>query len=150
MLSLICAADRPLGWKGGAGMSAQQRHGLESAALVRYAREAPETPVAEVLSQAAITVIRTLVVGERLLPPAERDCAPPGDIRTWVVWLARTSGFRPSKRRPLPGARVLGRACESVRMLADWEQMKTSGLERQSGPSSKPFRTESLDETDGT
>lgn len=51
---------------------------------------------------------------------AER--APPHDIRTWVVWLAMTSGFRPSKRRPLPGDAVLWRACADLGHLVQYEQ----------------------------
>jgi len=54
--------------------------------------------------------VRTLAVCERLLPPVERDREPPGDIRTWMVWLARSAGFRRSKRKPLREAKVLGRA----------------------------------------
>ena len=54
---------------------------------------------------------------------AER--APPRGIRTWVVWLAMTSGFRPSRRRPLPGDAVLWRACAEVGHLVQYEQERS-------------------------
>ncbi|MDE0104941.1 MAG: hypothetical protein OXN89_21390 [Bryobacterales bacterium] len=66
-------------------------------------------PVGEALSPVAMRAIWTLAVCERLLPPVERDREPAGVIRTWVVWLARSAGFRPSKRQPLRGATVLRR-----------------------------------------
>ena len=51
----------------------------------------------------------------------QRGRSPPGDIRSYVVRLARTVGFIPSKRRPLPGNEILWRAWldlqRSVRML---------------------------------
>ena len=56
-----------------------------------------------------------------------RPTAPPRDIRTWVVWLAMTSGFRPSKCRPLPGDAVLWRACADMGHLVQYEQER-SGL----------------------
>ena len=128
--------------------------------MARYAREAPDTPVEQVLSRAARRAIAILVYEQQLLPPSEREREPPGDIRAWVVLLARTAGFRPSKRRPLPGAKVLGRACEHVRFCVHWDQLKravdansphkaASKLERELGPFSKFFRAESSDGTEG-
>ena len=39
----------------------------------------------------------------------QRGRSPPGDIRNYAVRLARTVGFIPSKRRPLPGNEILWR-----------------------------------------
>ena len=79
-------------------------------ALDRYARDAPDTPVGEVLTAGEQEVIEEVVRKGQLLPPAERGQPAPADICSWVVWLARIVGFRPSKRRPLPGNEVLWRA----------------------------------------
>ena len=79
--------------------------------LDRYARDAPDTPAAEVLSDDERQVIGTVVRAERLLPPAEREKPFAPDIRTWVAMLARMAGWRPSKRSPLPGNQVMWRAC---------------------------------------
>ena len=81
--------------------------------LDRYARDAPETPAEEVLTEDERQVIGTVVRAERLLPPAESGKPFPPDIRSWVVLLARMAGWRPSKRRPLPGneVRVFRRIC---------------------------------------
>ena len=70
--------------------------------LHRYARDAPETPAVEVLTEDERQVIGTVVRAEGLLPPAERGKPFPPDIRSWVVLLARMAGWRPSKRSPLP------------------------------------------------
>ena len=78
--------------------------------LERYARDEPDTPAAEVLSEGEREVIRIVVRAERLLPPAERERPFPADIRSWVMLLGRMAGWRPSKRRPLPGNEVLWRA----------------------------------------
>ena len=78
--------------------------------LDRYARDEPETPAAEVLTEDEREVIGVVVRGERLLPPAERDRPFLPDIRSWVVLLARIAGWQPSARRPLPGNEVLWRA----------------------------------------
>jgi len=96
--------------------------------LARYAREAPDTPAAEVLTRDEMRVIWAQVKAKRLLPPQERGRPPPGDIRTWVVLLARTTGFRPSKRRPLPGNEVLWRACEDL-----WRAVDTLQALRETG-----------------
>ncbi len=48
----------------------------------RYARDAPRTPVGEVLTWDEIKVLWALVRADDLWPGAERDCAPPSDIRT--------------------------------------------------------------------
>ena len=78
--------------------------------LDRYARDAPDTPAAEVLTEDERQVIGTVVRAERLLPPAERGKPFPPDIRSWVVLLARMAGWHPSKRSPLPGNQVMWRA----------------------------------------
>ena len=90
--------------------------------LARYARDAPHTPVDEVLTWDEITVLWTTVQALGLWRPSARDRAPPRDIRTWVVWLAMTSGFRSWKRRPLPGDAVLWRACANLGRLVQYEQ----------------------------
>ena len=63
--------------------------------LQRYAREEPETPAREVLSETEMEVIEDFVQFRRLLPPAQRERPPPEDIRGRVVRLARIAGFRP-------------------------------------------------------
>ena len=78
--------------------------------LDRYARDAPDTPADEVLTDDERQVIGLMVRAEGLLPPAERGRPFPPDIRSWVVLLARMAGWQPSKRRPLPGNEVLWRA----------------------------------------
>ena len=94
--------------------------------LARHARDAPDTPVEEVLTPDEREVIGTLVRKQQLLPPQERGRAPPPDIRTWVVWLARTAGFRPSRRRPLPGNEILWRAYSHVALIAHFQQLARS------------------------
>ena len=39
------------------------------------------------------------------------------DIRSWVVLLARMTGWHPSKRQPLPGNEVLWRACVDLQTM---------------------------------
>ena len=85
--------------------------------LDRYARDAPDTPAAEVLTEDERQVIGTVVRAERLLPPAERDKPFPPDIRSWVVLLARMAGWHPSKRSPLPGNQVMWRACVQLQTM---------------------------------
>ena len=85
--------------------------------LDRYARDAPDTPADEVLTDDERQVIGLVVQAERLLPPAERGRPFPPDIRSWVVLLARMAGWRPSKRRPLPGNEVLWRAFVQLQMM---------------------------------
>ncbi len=84
--------------------------------LDRYARDAPDTPVEKALNEDERQVIGTLVRGQRLLPPSARGRPWPPDIRSWVLLLARTAGWHPTKRRPWPGNEVLWRAY--VRMQA--------------------------------
>ncbi len=86
--------------------------------LDRYARDAPDTPADEVLTDDERQVIGTVVRAERLLPPAERGKPFPPDIRSWVVLLARMAGWHPSKRSPLPGNQVMWRACVQLRTMA--------------------------------
>ena len=78
--------------------------------LDRYARDRPDTPADQVLTATEREVIARVVQAEGLLPPAERNRPPPPDIRSWVVMLARMTGWQPSRRRPLPGNEVLWRA----------------------------------------
>ena len=56
---------------------------------------------------------------KQLQPPGERGRPPPKDIWSWVILLARTTGFRPSKRQPLPGNEVLWRACVDLWRAVD-------------------------------
>ena len=85
--------------------------------LQRYARDAPETPAADVLTADEREVIGLVVRAERLLPPGERDQPFQPDIRSWVIRLARMAGWHPSKRQPLPGNEVLWRACVQLQMM---------------------------------
>jgi len=42
-----------------------------------------------------------------------------------VVWLARTVGFPPSKRRPLPGEQIMWRAYVKLQVqLSRWRLMR--------------------------
>ncbi len=90
--------------------------------LQRYAREAPQTPAAAVLSADERAVVERVVVAERLLPPRERGQPLGPDIRTWVVLLARMAGWQPSKRHPLPGNEVLWRANVQLQMMVRLRQ----------------------------
>ncbi len=99
-------------------------HKAKATSLARYVRDAPQTRVDEVLTWDEIEVLWVQVRALDLWRPTEPDRAPPGDIRTWVVWLAMTSGFRPSKRRPLPGAIVLRRAYAALWRLVRYEQKR--------------------------
>ena len=85
--------------------------------LERYARDAPETPAAEVLTEDEREAIGVVVRAERLLPPVQRGRPFAPDIRSWVVLLARMAGWHPSKRQPLPGNQVLWRACVQLQMM---------------------------------
>ena len=94
--------------------------------LQRYAREEPQTPVREVLSETEMEVIEDFVQFRRLLPPAQRERPPPEDIRGWVVRLARIAGFRPWKRQPLPGNQVLWKAWKIVQICVLREQARAA------------------------
>ena len=85
--------------------------------LDRLARDAPDTPAEEELTEPEREVIEAVVRSERLRPPGERGTPIAPDIRTWVILLARTTGWRPSKRRPLPGNEVLWRAYVSLQHM---------------------------------
>ena len=92
-------------------------------ALDRYARDAPDTPVGEVLTEDEQEVIEEVVRKGRLLPPAERGKPRPADIHSWVLWLAGIAGFRPSQRRPLPGNEVLWRAFVKMQTIVWFKQL---------------------------
>ena len=97
----------------------------QAQSLGSYARDAPDTPAEQVLTQDERAMILAVVRKKRLLPPAERGRPPPKDIRSWVVWLARTVGFRPSKRRPLPGHQLIWRAYVKLQVrLEGWRIMR--------------------------
>ena len=94
--------------------------------LQRYARDAPETPAPEVLSETEMEVIEDFVQGRRLLPASQRERPPPEDIRGWVVRLARIAGFRPWKRQPLPGNQVLWKAWKIVQICVLHEEARAA------------------------
>ncbi len=85
--------------------------------LDRYARDEPETPAAEGPAEDVREVIGIVLRGRRLLPLAERGRPFPPDIRNWVLLLARSAGWQPSIRRPLPRSEVLWRACVALQTL---------------------------------
>ena len=87
--------------------------------LARYARDAPGTPARQVLTRDEMLMIWVQVKNKQLQPPGERGRPPPTDIRSWVILLARTTGFRPSKRQPLPGNEVLWQACVDLWRAVD-------------------------------
>ena len=81
--------------------------------LARHARDAPQTPAEDLLTQDERAMIR----GVRQAPSTAADGRARQTVRnghkrhkSWVVLLARTVGWRPSKRRPYPGNEVLWRA----------------------------------------
>ena len=81
-----------------------------------------EMPAVDVLSGGGRAVIGIVVRAERLLPPGERDRPFPPDIRSWVKLLGRMAGWRPSKRRPLPGNEVPWRANVQMQgMVRFWQ-----------------------------
>ena len=90
--------------------------------LDRYARDEPETPAGDVLTEDEQGVIGTVVQAEGLLPPRERGRPFPPDIRSWVILLARIAGWHPSKRRPLPGNEVLWRAFVQLQGMVRYRQ----------------------------
>lgn len=68
--------------------------------LDRYARDEPETPAAEVLTEDEREVIGIVVRGERLLPPAERGRPfPPNGIQAECC---NTCGSSSRGRAPVP------------------------------------------------
>lgn len=91
-------------------------------ALDRYARDAPQTAVGEVLTADEQDVIATTMRTRQLLPLGERGRAPPPDIRSWVVWLRRMARFRRSQRRPRPGNKMLWRAYPAPQMIVQHKQ----------------------------
>ncbi len=90
--------------------------------LERYARDAPQTPAAEVLTGDEMAVIEAVAEAEGLRPPGERGQPPGADIRTWVVLLARLRGWRPKKRRELPGNEVLWKAYQQLQTMVRYRQ----------------------------
>ena len=78
--------------------------------LARHARDAPQTPAEDLLTEDEREMIGAFVERRQLRPPAERGKPFGTDIRSWVVLLARMVGWRPSKRQPNPGNEVLWRA----------------------------------------
>jgi len=90
--------------------------------LERYARDAPQTPAAEVLTGDEMAVIEAVAEAEGLRPPGERGQPPAADIRTWVVLLARLRGWRPKKHRELPGNEVLWKAYQQLQTMVRYRQ----------------------------
>ena len=90
--------------------------------LDRYARDAPDTPAAEVLTADELAVIEDVTEAERLRPPRERGQPVGADIRSWVVLLARLRGWRPKKHRELPGNEVLWQAYRQLQTMVRYRQ----------------------------
>lgn len=90
--------------------------------LDRYARDAPDTPAEEVLTTDERAVIEAVTEAERLRPPRERGQPVGPDIRSWVVLLARMRGWRPKKRRELPGNEVLWKAYRQLQAMVRYRQ----------------------------
>ena len=70
--------------------------------LERMARDKPDTPAGEVVTQDEFDVLYAL----RKAQGGARARAPPGhrpDIRTFVIDLAGIVGFHPRRQQPLPG-----------------------------------------------
>ena len=90
--------------------------------LERYARDAPDTPAAELLTADELAVIEDVTEAERLRPPRERGQPVGTDIRSWVVLLARLLGWRPKKHRELPGNEVLWQAHRQLQTMVRYRQ----------------------------
>ena len=90
--------------------------------LERYARDAPETPAAAVLTADELAVIGAVTEAERLRPPRERGQPVGPDIRSWVLLLARMRGWRPKQRRELPGNEVLWQAYRQLQTMVRYRQ----------------------------
>ena len=65
--------------------------------LDRYARDAPATQEAEVLTADELAMIEDVTEAERLRPPCERGQPEGPGIHGWVVLLARMRGWRPKQ-----------------------------------------------------
>ena len=90
--------------------------------LERYARDAPQTAAAEVLTTDEMAVIAEVSEAERLRPPSERGQPVGPDIRSWVILLARLRGWRPKKHRELPGNEVLWKAYQQMQAMVRYRQ----------------------------
>ena len=90
--------------------------------LDRYARGAPETPAAELLTADELAVIEEVTEAERLRPPRERGQPVGPDIRSWVMLLARMRGWRPKQHRELPGNEVLWKAYRQLQAMVRYRQ----------------------------
>ena len=85
-------------------------------------RYAPDAPAEAVLTADEMAVIEGVTEAERLRPPQERSQPLGPDIRSWVVLLARMRGWRPKKRRELPGNEVLWKAYQPLQIMVRYRQ----------------------------
>ena len=94
--------------------------------ITRLARERPAAPAGESFSPVEVEVLNELLNAEEILPPALREQAPPEDVRTTVVNLARVAGFVPSKRQPLPGDAIAWKAWQVIKPMVRWEEARVA------------------------
>ena len=71
-------------------------------------------------------MLNELPSAEEILLRALREQAPPQDIRTTVVNLARVAGFVPSKRQPLPGDAIVWKAWQVIKPMVRWEEARVT------------------------
>ena len=95
--------------------------------LERYARDAPQTPAAEVFTADELAVIEEVTEAEQLQPPRARAAPWGADVRTWVVLLAGLRGWRPKKHRELPGNEVLWKAYRQLQAMVRYRQALQRG-----------------------
>lgn len=85
--------------------------------LDRYACDEPETPVAEVFTEDDVDVIEAVERSAQLQPTSRRGQPISLDVRGWVTLLVCMTGWRPSKRRPLPGNELLRWALAALQFM---------------------------------
>ena len=78
--------------------------------------------MASVLTVDELAVIEGVTEAERLRPPRERGQPVGPDIRSWVMLLARTRGWRPKQYRELPGNEVLWQVYRQLQTIVRYRQ----------------------------
>ncbi len=86
------------------------------------AGRAPGCRLSYLLAAECGPLIEAVAEAEGLRPPGERGQPPGADIRSWVVLLARLRGWRPKKRRELPGNEVLWKAYQQLQTMVRYRQ----------------------------
>ncbi len=96
--------------------------------LERMARDKPDTPADEVVTQEEIDVLSALLKAQG----GPRARALPGhrpDIRTFVIDLAGTVGFHPRRQQPLPGSQKVWQGYVRLKLATlTYQAMKGTDL----------------------